>query len=127
MTNALQLTANTLLRAFGATAIALRLPGVPTGDATAAQLGETAVPTEDVPLAPALVRPHGSSLLQHYEVLVSAIALSEAQQARGYTSPAALVNAAVAVVVNGAALRVLSFATDQVGATPVLHRIIVGS
>lgn len=140
----IQRTADSLLRAFGSASVSLRFPGLPSGSADAAQLGLAAIATEDITISPAVVRPRAQAATanqQQYELLLSATAIEEIRDQRGYTSDAALFNAALGAVVNlhasgptsspaqaasaGVLLRITSFSTELVGSTAVLHRVMV--
>jgi hypothetical protein len=124
----LQRTTDSLLRAFGSASLALRFPGLPSGSTDAAQLGLASIPTEDVAISPAVIRPKGEASTansQQYELLLSATAVDEIRDARGFASQAALFNAALGAVINGTLLRITSFSTELIGSTPVLHRVIV--
>lgn len=127
--NSLQRTTNSLLRAFGSPAVALRFPGLPSSsDINATQLGLAASPTEDLPITPAVIRPKGqapSANAQQYELLLSATAIDELRHQRGFASDAALFNAALGAVINNVLLRITSFSTEMIGSTPVLHRLVV--
>ena len=124
----IQRTTDSLLRAFGSAAVALRFPGLPSGSPTGAQLGLAAIATEDVAISPAVVRPKGQATTansQQYELLLSATAIADIRDQRGFASDAALFNAALGAVINGALLRITSFSTEMIGSTPVLHRLVV--
>jgi hypothetical protein len=129
--DSLQRTTDSLLRAFSANCennVALRFPGLPSASTDAAQLGLATIPTEDVAISPAVVRPKSqaaSANAQQYELLLSATAIDEIKSARGFASDAALFNAALGAVINGALLRITSFSTEMVGPIPVLHRLLV--
>lgn len=124
----LQRTTDSLLRAFGSPSVALRFPGLPSGSSDAAQLGLAAIATEDVTITPSVVRPKGQAATanaQQYELLLSATAVAELRDQRGFASDAALFNAALGAVINGVLLRITGFSTEMIGATPVLHRLVV--
>ena len=124
----IQRTTNSLLRAFGSPTVALRFPGLPTGSADTVQLGLAAIPTEDVTITPAVIRPKGQAQTanaQQYELLLSATALDDVRDQRGFSSDAALFNAALGAVINNVLLRITSFSTEMIGSTPVLHRVVV--
>jgi hypothetical protein len=125
----LRRSADSMLRTLGCTSVALRLPGIPEGDATAIQLGAVPIATIDITLAPALVRSKPlapNAPRQQYEILISAVAVDAAVESQGLDSADALFNSALGIVVNDKLLRITAFAAELCAGVAVLYRLSAG-
>ncbi|HXZ26413.1 MAG TPA: hypothetical protein VEG08_00280 [Terriglobales bacterium] len=120
--------AEVFLRSLGGGAVLLRLPvGSQPGSA---DLGLASPLIEDVALEPALVRslPAGQQAAPpRVEVLISAAAVQEQIERRGYDSADALFAAALGLVLAGKLWRIVNLTSDTFAGNAYLYRVTATS
>jgi hypothetical protein len=115
--------AEALLRTLGGTSIYLRTPmAAAAGDA--GQLGIAGATTQDIALAPVVVRHSGSSATRR-ELLVPASALARACDIQDTAAAQEFFSAALGIVLRGTLLRVEAFAAEELDGAPYLYRVVV--
>ena len=120
-----QRTANSMVRALGATLVSLRIAAPSKGD-TNSQLGITTPTVEDVPLSPALVR--GASAAHEpaprYEVVLSRVSLQQAIEMYKVTDVASWLLTSVAMVYEDKLLHVDTVAIERHAGSEYLYRVL---
>jgi hypothetical protein len=125
--------AEALLRTMGGSTVHVRVPAQVLADSTNTQLGIDGPPTQDIALAPVVVR--NASLNRkavlgdernrlRTELLIPASSL-QSREVHDAASAKEFFTSALGVVVRGKLLRVESFAADEYGSVPYLYRVIV--
>ena len=109
-----------MLRALGGTEVVFRCPSAAAIDEQARQLGMEAPGTEDIPVAPVVVRPSGEAL----ELLIAPSSVAQYMQDRGQTAEQ-FFNAVLAVLFGGRELRVQLFHVEQFAGAEYLYRVVV--
>ena len=115
--------AEVLMRTLGGTRVYLRTPmAAAAGDA--GQLGIAGATTQDIALAPVVVRNVGSSPTRR-ELLIPASALARAWDIQDRAAAQELFSAALGIGLRGTLLRVESFAAEELDGPPYLYRVVV--
>ena len=115
---ALARAAEAMLRALGGTEVKFRCPAAAAKDENARQLGLDAPVTEDIAIAPGVVRTTGESI----ELLIAPSSISQYVQDRAQTVEQFL-DAVLAVFVDGREYALTSFRTEQSGGAEYLYRV----
>ena len=117
---ALARAAEAMLRALGGTEVKFRCPSGAAEDEQARQLGMEAPGTEDISIAPVVVRSSGEAL----ELLIAPSSVAPYMQDRGQTAEQ-FFDAILAVVHGGRELRVQLFHVEQFAGAEYLYRVTV--
>jgi hypothetical protein len=120
--------ADTLLRALGGRAVALRVRTEPaTGDG--GQLGQAGAVFQDYTLAPVVFRKLRATLTagepNKYELLISATAVTNLVVLLAAASAEAMFNSAVGVVVDGQVRLVLAIGSSEAFGAAYLYRLVL--
>lgn len=110
--------AEAMLRALGGAEVTLRCPTATANDPQARQLGLDAPVTEDLAVAPAIVRASGDD----FELLLAPSSIARYIQDRGQSAEQFFA-AVIAVLHAGRELRVRAFACDRVAGSTYLYRV----
>ena len=129
--------ADALLRTLGGSTISVRVPlGVIADGGSANELGLAGAATEDVPLAPVVVRratgvsgiarvAQAKNVRGRVELLISATSLATARDITGAAAAQAFFDSALGVIHDGVLKRIVSFAVEDFGGMPYLYRVVV--
>ena len=115
---ALTRAAEAMLRVLGGTEVMLRCPVAAAKDESARQLGLEAPITEDIAIAPVVVRAAGDG----FELLIAPSSLTQLIAERGQSAEA-FFSAVLAAFVGSREFSILNFRTDQFAGTEFLYRI----
>ena len=117
---ALARAAEAMLRALGGAAVTLRCPVAAAKDGLARQLGREAPITDDISIAPVVLRPNGEEL----ELLIAPSTVAPYMQDRGQTAPQFFAGI-VAVLHGGREMSVKLFLVEQFAGAEYLYRLTV--
>lgn len=118
-----------LLRTMGGSTVHVRVPAQVLAPGDHGQLGMDGPPTQDIALAPVVVRNAALNSKDERnrlrtELLIPASSL-QSREVHDAASAKEFFMSALGVIVRGKLLRVESFSADEYGSVPYLYRVIV--